>query len=308
MLPSLLLMVVTVAFPQEGQRLPALDRCYLIGAYDGAEARLSCSNRSNASGTAGSVSVTRTGAWGTLVDVVPGENVVQIGDCRRTFYVGQKPPLESQVAAAPAKTYGKLEYAADTARPHPSAGDPAKVTIVLDAGHGGSDSGAISPHGLPEKDANLRMATAVRQQLEQRGYRVVLTRADDSFPALYDRPKTAHAERADAFVSIHYNAPGYGTDPTLTRYQAVYAWNPIGKSLAQAISRRMAAANKAVPSKGVLHANFAVTRNPEIPSCLVEVDFVTHPEGEQAAWDADRRGTIAWSIAAGVADWVEAAK
>ena len=50
-------------------------------------------------------------------------------------------------------------------------------------------------------------------------------------------------------------------------------------------------------------ANFAVTRNPEIPSCLVEADFITHPAGEEAAWDAARRARLAEAIARGFADW-----
>lgn len=300
---SLLLATVAVAFPQEGQRLPSLSRCYLIGATDGVEKRLCFSNLSIKSDSPHLAIVSPTGAFGTLVDVVPGENVIQVGDCRRTFHVG--PMMSSKALSSTTnKVYGKLEYASDVPCPHPSSDDPSKVTVVLDAGHGGTDSGAISPHGLPEKDANLRMTLAIRQQLEQCGYRVILTRTDDSFPALYDRPKAAHAAKADVFVSIHYNAPGYSTDPSLTRYHAVYAWNPIGKRLAAAINARMAKACQTLPNKGVQHANFAVTRNPEIPSCLVEVDFVTHPEGELAAWDPVRRGTIASAIADGIEDWV----
>ena len=74
--------------------------------------------------------------------------------------------------------------------------------------------------------------------------------------------------------------------------------------LAKAINARMAAADPALRNEGVLHANFAVTRNPEIPSCLIEADYVTHPDGEAAVWDASRRPSIAAAIADGVADWV----
>jgi N-acetylmuramoyl-L-alanine amidase len=52
-----------------------------------------------------------------------------------------------------------------------------------------------------------------------------------------------------------------------------------------------------------MHANFAVTRNPEIPSCLVEADFVTSPEGEEAIWNAERRSIMAEAIASGIDDW-----
>ena len=59
-----------------------------------------------------------------------------------------------------------------------------------------------------------------------------------------------------------------------------------------------------MPSKGSLHANFAVTRNPEIPSCLVEADFITSPEGEEAIFNNERRGVLARAIADGIEDWL----
>ena len=293
-LAALVLAAVTIAFPPEGQKLPALSRVYLIGATDGGAPRLSVGGRT--------VAVSPTGAWAALVDVVPGKNVIDVGGCRRTVFVAAP---DGQPAGDDTRVYQKLAYAGDVAKPHPEGKHPSGVAIILDPGHGGGDTGATSPHALPEKDANLRLANAVRGELMKRGFRVVMTREDDSTVALYDRPKVAHRERADAFVSIHHNAPGYATDPAQTRYQAVYAWNPLGERLARAIERRMSAAVPTLPSKGVLHANFAVTRNPEIPSCLVEADFVTSPEGEMDIWDPARRAVQSAAIADGIADWVQ---
>ena len=239
-----------------------------------------------------------TGAWATVVDVKPGTNVVEAGGVRRSFTIASTDPI------APKKTYTKLEYAAEQSKPHPAGKKPEEITVVIDAGHGGHDTGAMSPHGLPEKDANLRLAKAVRDELVKCGYTVVMTREDDAFVELYDRPKVAHRANADLFVSIHHNAPGYASNPFAIRSQSVYAWNPLGERLAKAISARMAAADPLLRNDGVLHANLAVTRNPEIPSCLIEADFITHPDGESAAWDASRRPGIAAAIADGIADWV----
>ena len=281
---ALALAAVTIAFPREGARLPPISRCYVIGASDDCDSL--------------------TGAWSKVVPVIPGTNVITVGDCHRTFFVESPVPTTSHQPPT-TKRYAKLPYAGDIPRPHPVGKKPSEITVILDPGHGGSDTGAVSPHGLPEKDANLRLAKAVRAELEKRGFRVVMTREDDSFPALYDRPKVAHREQADAFISIHHNAPGYETDPAVTRYQAVYKWNPLGARLARAIVARMSAAVPTLKSKGVLHANFAVTRNPEIPSCLIEADFVSSPEGESDIWDPARRERQAAAIAEGFADWLE---
>lgn len=292
---AVLLAAVSIAFPKEGQVLPSLARCYMIGATDGVETNLVICGRD--------VPVSRTGAWATLLDVCEGTNVVTVGDCRRTFVVPKRPVKTASKPVAP-KVYKKLPYAGDRPKPHPRGKAPRETTVVIDAGHGGSDSGAVSPHGLEEKDANLRMAMAVARSLVDRGFRVVMTRQDDSFPALYDRPKVAHRVSADAFVSIHHNAPPYDRDPNRFRYHAVYCWNPLGERLAKAINARMADSFGArVVNNGVQHANFAVMRNPEIPSCLVEVDFVTSPAGEVDIWDPDRRAKTASAIADGIVDW-----
>ena len=291
-----LLAAVSIVFPPEGAKLPNLSRCYVMGAADAGETGFRVSGFQGCK--VEEVKVGRSGAWATVLDVRPGTNVVEIGGVKRTFIVGPSKPSK------PSKPYPKLDYAADQAKPHPTGKKPEEITVALDAGHGGHDSGALSPHGLPEKDANLRLAKAVRDELVKRGYKVVMTREDDTFIGLYDRPKVAHKANSDLFVSIHHNAPGYASNPFATRSQSVYAWNEVGKGLAKAINVRMAAADPTLKNDGVLRANFAVTRNPEIPSCLIEADFITHPDGEFAAWDATRRPAIAAAIADGIADWV----
>ena len=296
MTASVLLAAVTIAFPREGQRFGPLDQCYLIGATDGGETNIVVAGRN--------VPVYRTGAWGVLLDVTPGTNSVSAGGTTRTFFVAPRRPAGGGAAKAPEKKYEKLPYAGDAAKDHPKGRRPDEITIVIDPGHGAKDTGAVSPHGWFEKDANLMLAKEVRSALVARGYRVVMTRADDSFPELYDRPKVAHACNADAFVSIHHNAPPHDKDPIKLRYHCVYAWNPLGERLAKAINLRMGTSfGSSLANNGVMHANFAVTRNPEIPSCLVETDFVSSPAGEESIWNPERRKATAEAIAAGIADW-----
>lgn len=80
-------------------------------------------------------------------------------------------------------------------------------TIVIDAGHGGHDSGAVSPWGIKEKDLVLQIAIEVKKIIEERmGIRVVLTRDGDYFVPLEERTEIAANVTADLFISIHANS------------------------------------------------------------------------------------------------------
>ena len=290
-----LVLAAAIAFPKEGQRLPFVERCYVSGSVEPGVTNVVVQGRD--------VPVHPLGGWVALVDVAEGTNAIEVAGARRTFSVGRRPAPSA--APVQPKAYAKLPYAGDVPKARPAAGcAPSEVTVVVDAGHGGAETGAMSPHGLKESDLNLALAKNVRSALTNLGFRVVMTREDDVAVPLYDRPKVAHAQGADAFVSIHHNAPPLDRDPRGIRYHAVYAWNGIGDELARAINARMAAAfGGTLANGGARRANFAVTRNPEIPSCLVETDFLTTPEGELDCWNRERRRTVAAAIAAGVADW-----
>lgn len=292
----------TIAFPGAGQTLPFVEKAYMIGAVPRGILAVTVQGRE--------VRTYRTGAWATQVDVTEGTNTVCVAipgfSTNHVFCVAKRPPPPSGGVDAPKeKTWTKLEYCGDVPKPHPAGKKPHEITIVVDPGHGGADTGAISPHGLYEKNANLLQAEALRRELESRGYRVLMTREDDVALVLTERPRLAHTGNADAFISIHHNAPAANGDAAATRYTSVYSWNPLGERLAGALAGRMTDALAAeMPSKGTLHANFAVTRNPEIPSCLVEVDFITSPAGEEAVFNNARRAEVANAIADGVDDWV----
>ena len=279
------LLAVTIAFPASRARLPYLTTCYMSGAVERGVTNLTVQGRP--------VDIYRTGAWVTMIDPVEGTNTVEVVAggvaSNHVFYVAARPtPPDSDAPGAtnrpPEKTYEKLPYAADTPVPHPRGKRPSEITIYLDPGHGGTDTGTLSPHAFPEKGANLRDETMV----------------------LAERPRAAHAAKADAFVSIHHNAPGFSTDPRTIRYHTVYSWNPLGAALAQSINDAMARAlDGDIPSNGIMHANFVVTRSPEIPSVLIEVDFITTPQGEEAGWNVPRRRRIGEAIAAGIEAWCQ---
>lgn len=296
------LLAVAVAVPRAEQRLPYVERCHVIGSTEAGVTNVVVQGQN--------VPVYKTGAWAAYIDVREGENTIVVSceesggvsTCERTFFVAAKPTPR---APSPAPVYNKLDYAGDVPKAHPAGKAPREVTVVLDPGHGGKkDLGSLSPHGWFEKDANLLLSEAVREELVKLGYRVVPTRRNDRAITLYDRPQAIYAVNADAFISIHHNAPPINRDAAAIRYSAVYCWNPIGEALAGAIARRMAEVQAPdVKSNGVIYGNLAVTRNPEVPSCLIEADFITNPAGEEAVWNPECRRRLAEAIAAGFADW-----
>ena len=115
-----------------------------------------------------------------------------------------------------------------------------KLLIVIDPGHGGHDPGA-SGHGIREKDVNLKVATNLKPILESQGFEVKLTRADDTFIRLEERPAIANRLRADLFVSIHTNSEPSGR---VTGIETFYCdkdrrYNPIARGLAAAKNGRL---------------------------------------------------------------------
>ncbi len=133
-------------------------------------------------------------------------------------------------AALAAASFGALRAIArqQTAAPSPSvlpqaqppqiltpqnpvpAPPPAHVgpVIVIDPAHGGTDNGAQGPSGTFEKDLVLRYGRQLRAEFERLGYRVVMTRNDDSNPSYEDRAATANAYRDAIFISIHVSSTG----------------------------------------------------------------------------------------------------
>jgi N-acetylmuramoyl-L-alanine amidase len=78
--------------------------------------------------------------------------------------------------------------------------------VVVDAGHGGIDPGAIGPTGVREKDVTLAISRRLAQRLQKAGFEVIMTRSDDRYVALEERTAIANTRKGDLFVSIHANA------------------------------------------------------------------------------------------------------
>ena len=101
-----------------------------------------------------------------------------------------------------------------TAQPPAQTGAPSQtgLVIVLDAAHGGTDTGARGQGALAEKDIVLDLTRAVRAELERQGFHVVMTRNDDSNPTYDDRAALANAQRDAIFITFHISSTGtFGT-------------------------------------------------------------------------------------------------
>ncbi len=142
------------------------------------------------------------------------------------------------------------------APPVPAPQVPAGPVIVLDPAHGGTDTGARGPDGVVEKDLVLQIVRTMRAQLEQRGYRVITTRNDDTNPSYDDRAGIANAYPGAVFVSIHISSTG---KPGTARAYCDRFGTPIAPAPAPGTTGVAGVAERAVnpPSGGLIDWNDA---------------------------------------------------
>jgi len=191
----------------------------------------------------------------------------------------------------------------DAAQPGPpAAGIHGPLVVAIDAGHGGSDPGAIGPSGVREKDVVLAIARDLRALLARQRIDVVMVRDTDVFVPLEDRARIAARGGATVFVSIHANA---AVDANANGTQAFYL-TPDSAPLAAAIADETSRA-AGVGSRGIAVARFAVlVGNPHVPAVLVETAFVTNPREEQLLRDPAGQQAFAQGILKGLQRFVAA--
>lgn len=255
---------------------------------------------------------------------------------RKTFL---PPPAKS---AKPPRSKYNLTIplgAPSNALPRPRILGPAgRPLVVIDAGHGGHDPGAISPvTGQREKDATLAIARAIRDELLASGrVRVALTREDDRFLILRERSAIAKNIKADLFISIHADSAGTGasgstiytlsetaSDSEAARLAArenkadiINGVNLGGENaevasilldLAQretmndsarfaALLKREAMQSLHLRSDYHKTAGFAVLKQPDMPSILLETGYLTHPDDVARLFSADGQKKIAAGV------------
>lgn len=149
----------------------------------------------------------------------------------------------------------------------------AEATIVIDAGHGGKDPGAVSPDGsFTEADIALSTSLHLANRLQKAGANVILTRNDDTFISLNDRVYYAHRAQADAFISIHYDAVEI---PNSMSGTTTYYHSETEKELADTINHYVTQ-NGPLRNNGVRQADFFVLRNNGQKAVLLELGYMNH--------------------------------
>ncbi len=207
---------------------------------------------------------------------------------------------------------------------------PALKVIALDPGHGGQDSGKVNERlKIYEKTMVLDLAIRLEKLLKARGYKVVLTRRDDRFLELADRPQIATKAKADLLISLHFNAAPqsitgietftmtpqhqFSTDDPDRKAADIHILNPGNSNdhwnaaLAYFLNKNLLAELR-VPDRGIKRARFAVLRLATCPAVLVESGYLSNDSEARKIATPAYRQTIAEAIAKSVDDYASALK
>jgi N-acetylmuramoyl-L-alanine amidase len=215
--------------------------------------------------------------------------------------------------------------------------------IVIDAGHGGHDTGTIGPNGLLEKDVVLDVAKRLGRLLEARlGAEVIYTRQDDTFIPLETRTAIANRERADLFISIHANSSRDSDARGVETYYLNFTSSPEALEVAarenavseksihelQDLVKKIALKDKidesrefagdvqeslygglalnsaGIRNRGIKKAPFIVLIGANMPSILAEISFVSNPTDERKLETSEHRQRIAESLYRGVSKYI----
>lgn len=174
------------------------------------------------------------------------------------------------------------------------------INILLDPGHGGAELGARGPNGYPEKAVNLEISNLLRQELENRGATVQMTRTTDVDLSLRDRMDAIAERQPHLALSVHYNALPDAGDAINTAGIGMFWYHPQAHDLAVSLHNDLVE-NLDRPSYGVFWNNLALTRPHAAPTILMELGFMINPT--EFEWITNRREQV--RLAGAIADSVE---
>ncbi len=171
--------------------------------------------------------------------------------------------------------------------------------IVVDAGHGGKDTGAISGK-MYEKTPALNMALMLKKNLEDKGAKVIMTRSDDTFVSLQDRVSISNYENADLFVSIHLNS----SEKSNINGIETHWYKDNSQSLAKYVQNHLVKDINA-NDRGLFRSMFYVINHTTAPAILVETGFISNQQERNELFETERQKATAKAIADGVIEYIE---
>src|SRR5690625_4511066 len=166
-------------------------------------------------------------------------------------------------------------------------------TIVLDAGHGGKDGGAVGANGTVEKEITFITAEHIRQELQKYDATVQFTRMGDIFVELEDR---VQMDYADLFISIHYD----GFESEKVNGITTYYYHQRDEQMARTIHQNIMDEELDARDRGVSHGDYYVLRENQVPAVLLELGYITNPQDEERMNQEDFQQHIAQAVADGV--------
>ena len=208
----------------------------------------------------------------------PGERFQYIESVGSWFHIRINENLTGYVADSVA-TLSTVETQAESVASQDLTGSQyarsisniSEATIVIDAGHGGRDSGAVSAdNSILEKDITLSTAILLRNRLQDAGANVILSRSSDEFVSLDNRVITGHNYQADLFISLHYDAIEVANSMSGT---TTYYYSESNLELANTVNRYLAQLGP-LNNNGVRHGNYYVLRANNQPSILLELGYM----------------------------------
>lgn len=178
-----------------------------------------------------------------------------------------------------------------------------KDKIVLDAGHGGTDYGAIR-EGINEKDITLDVTQRIEAILRSKGYKVSLTRTDDTYVSLEDRVAFSEAEVPEIFVSIHVNS-AVSSDPNGIE---THWYHDYSKDLAEVVHKHLVKELPNAKDRGLFKSKFYVINHTTVPAILCEIGFLSNEEERNELITDSRKQKTAKAIAEGIIEYLKGAK
>jgi N-acetylmuramoyl-L-alanine amidase len=176
--------------------------------------------------------------------------------------------------------------------------------VVVDPGHGGSDTGYVSPRGLAEKDIALSLGLRLAELLRAEGCRVYSTRDGDETVPLYARAEAANAAGGAYLLSLHcnHNEAGAAHGSACYYFQRSHYYSEHGRRLAECIGARLGEAG--TRHLGCFGRNYGLLREARAIAVRVEPLFLSNPAEEEAARHPHRVDELAQALIGGIADYL----